>query len=83
MLDLKNKDHIDLICQMLKTVDVVIDPFRPGVLEKVGLGPTEAWKINRRIIFLRISGYGQNGDLALDAGHDLNYISYSGRNTQF
>ena len=56
----------------------MIDPFRPGILEKLKLGPKDLWAINPKLIFLRVSGYGQSGPLALRPGHDLNYLSYSG-----
>lgn len=63
---------------MICSADIVIDPYRPGVLERLKLGPTDLYKINSRVILLRVSGYGQNGPLALRPGHDLNYISISG-----
>lgn len=63
---------------MISQADVVIDPFRPGVLERLKLGPADLHKINSRIVLLSVSGYGQSGPLALRPGHDLNYISVSG-----
>ena len=62
----------------MKDAQVVIDPYRPGVLEKLGYGPDDLFKINKGIILLRVSGYGQSGPLSMKPGHDLNYISVSG-----
>jgi alpha-methylacyl-CoA racemase len=56
----------------------VIDPFRPGVLERLKFGPLDLYKINPKIILLRVSGYGQQGPRSLKPGHDLNYIGVSG-----
>ena len=56
----------------------MIDPFRPGVLEKLKLGPKELRQLNKRVILLRVSGYGQSGPNKLRPGHDLNYVSVSG-----
>ena len=67
-----------MIKTILATADIVIDPYRPGVLEKFNLGPQDLYKINKRIILLRVSGYGQYGKLSLSPGHDLNYCSISG-----
>lgn len=78
VIDLKNREHFQLITALLSDADIVIDPYRPGVLEKLKLGPKELYSINKRIILLRVSGYGQSGPLALRPGHDLNYLSISG-----
>ena len=56
----------------------MIDPYRPGVLEKLGFGPDDLFKINKSIVLLRVSGYGQEGELMKRPGHDINYISVSG-----
>ena len=77
-INLKNKDHFQIILKLLSDADVLIDPYRPGVLEKLRLGPKNLYAINKRIILLRVSGYGQIGPAALRPGHDLNYISVSG-----
>ena len=76
--DLKDKSHLIKLQQQLKTTDIVIDPFRPGVLEKLGLGPKNLFEINPRIIMLRVSGYGQKGPMSLRPGHDLNYLAVGG-----
>jgi alpha-methylacyl-CoA racemase len=62
----------------MKISDVVIDPYRPGVLEKLGLGPDFLFKVNKKAVLLRVSGYGQSGPMSQRPGHDLNYISSSG-----
>ena len=63
---------------MVKKSHIVIDSYRPGVLEKLGLGPDQLFKLNKSIIILRVSGYGQEGTMSKRPGHDLNYISVSG-----
>lgn len=55
---------------------------RPGVMEKLGLGPQELLKENPRLIYARLTGYGQKGSLASAAGHDINYLAMSGDNIQ-
>lgn len=57
---------------------MLIDPYRPGVLEKLGFGPDTALKINNRLIYARLSGFGQAGPLADKGGHDINYLALSG-----
>lgn len=77
-LNLKNKNGKKILLSMVKKVDVLIDPFRPGVLEKLGLGPTLLLQLNPRLIVARLTGYGQKGPYAKMAGHDINYIGISG-----
>ena len=62
----------------ISNADVVIDPFRPGTTEKLGLGPEECFDSNPRLIYARMTGWGQTGPLAQAAGHDLNYLSLTG-----
>lgn len=69
---------IDLVKALLGTVDVVIDPFRPGVLEKLGLGPDVIASLNSRCILARMTGFRRDGQYAQMAGHDINYIAVSG-----
>jgi alpha-methylacyl-CoA racemase len=75
-LDLKSQkaDALALIAQ----ADAVIEGYRPGVLERLGLGPEDCQAINPRLVYGRITGWGQTGPLALRAGHDLNYIGITG-----
>jgi len=65
---------------MVKTMDVFLESFRPGVMERLGLGPTEVHKVNPKIIYVRLSGYGQADK---SAGHDANYLAKSGIMTKF
>ena len=77
-LNLKCKDGVELMKRLCTNSDVLLDPFRPGVLEKLGLGPDVLLGLNPRLIFGRISGYGQSGPMSQMAGHDINYIALSG-----
>lgn len=76
--DLKDADGICLVRRLAAVADVLIDPFRPGVLERAGLGPAELTAINPRLVYARITGYGQEGPLAHHAGHDINYVGLGG-----
>lgn len=77
-VDFKSAAGIALIRSLLPTTDVVIDPFRPGVLEKLGLGPDVIAQINPRCILARMTGFRRDGKYAQMAGHDINYIAVSG-----
>ncbi len=77
-LDLKNKQGIEIVKNLAKSADVLIEPFRKGVMERLGLGPSVMFAQNPRLIYARLTGYGQHGELSEKAGHDINYISYSG-----
>jgi alpha-methylacyl-CoA racemase len=77
-VDLKNKKGIDLVMRMIESVDVILEPYRPGVMEKLGLGPEAALKRNPKLIYARLTGWGQSGPYATVAGHDINYIAISG-----
>ncbi len=68
----------EIFFRLVKTADVVIEQFRPGVLDEIGLGYTEAIKTNPGIIYVSLSGYGQKGPYAQKAGHDINYAGYAG-----
>lgn len=78
VLDLKQANDVDVALAMIEKADVVIEGFRPGVMERLGLGPDEALARNPRVIYGRMTGWGQTGPLAQAAGHDLNYIAISG-----
>ena len=58
--------------------DVLIEPYRPGVMEKLGLGPDTLMSSNQQLIYARLTGFGQSGSLASRAGHDINYLATSG-----
>lgn len=77
-LDLKDPNDIAVALALIEKADVLIEGFRPGVMERLGLGPDEARARNRRLIYGRMTGWGQSGPLAHAAGHDLNYIALSG-----
>lgn len=77
-LDLKNDADISIALAMIEKADVLVEGFRPGVMERLGLGPELAFTRNPRLIYGRMTGWGQHGPLAEAAGHDLNYIAISG-----
>ena len=77
-VDLKHSKGVETVMRLIETADVVIDPFRPGVTEKLGLGPDECFARNKKLIYARMTGWGQTGPLAHAAGHDLNYLSLTG-----
>ncbi|QGT99347.1 Alpha-methylacyl-CoA racemase [Candidatus Syntrophocurvum alkaliphilum] len=77
-LDLKKEEGKSTFKKLLLTTDVVLDQFRPGVMEKMGLGYEVQKEINERIIYCAITGYGLDGPLRDTAGHDLNFVSLSG-----
>jgi alpha-methylacyl-CoA racemase len=77
-VDLKSTSGIALLKDLLNHVDVVIDPFRPGVLEKLGLGPSVLLAVNPRVILARMTGFRRDGKYSQMAGHDINYIAVSG-----
>lgn len=77
-VNLKSPQGIALIKRLVPHVDVVIDPFRPGVLEKLGLGPEALMAINPRLIYGRMTGFRRDGKYAMMAGHDINYLAVSG-----
>jgi alpha-methylacyl-CoA racemase len=77
-LNLKTKKGVDIFWKLLKTTDIVIEQFRPGVLDEMGLSYKTARRFKKNIIYVSVTGYGQNGPYALHAGHDINYIGYSG-----
>lgn len=77
-LDLKRPEAIDLVLRLVEQADAVIEGFRPGVMERLGLGPDVCLARNPKIVFGRITGWGQTGPLANVPGHDLNYIALAG-----
>jgi alpha-methylacyl-CoA racemase len=77
-VDLKSREGVEILKRMIKTCDVLLEPYRPGVMESLGLGPEQALKINGRLIYARLTGWGQEGPYASMAGHDINYIALSG-----
>ncbi|QFU75287.1 CoA transferase [Halioglobus maricola] len=77
-LNLKDPEGIETLLRMVENADVIIDPMRPGVCEKLGIGPDVCLERNPKIIFARMTGWGQEGPYAQAAGHDINYISITG-----
>jgi len=77
-VNLKNDAGRDLVLELAERADVLIEGFRPGVTERLGLGPEECWARNRRLVYGRMTGYGQSGPLSARAGHDINYVAISG-----
>jgi crotonobetainyl-CoA:carnitine CoA-transferase CaiB-like acyl-CoA transferase len=77
-LNLRSQEGKDIFFALVKSADAVIEQFRPGVLDKMGMGYAQAKAINPKIIYVSITGFGQTGPYAQKAGHDLNYIAMSG-----
>ncbi len=77
-LDTGNEEGRKVYFDLVKTADVVMEQFRPGVLDKIGIGYEQATRFNPRIIYVSITGFGQNGPYKQMAGHDINYISLAG-----
>ncbi|KAJ4389241.1 hypothetical protein N0V93_006706 [Gnomoniopsis smithogilvyi] len=77
-VDLKSVAGIALILRLAREADVLIEPFRPGVMEKLGLGPEEVLKVNPKLIYARMTGFRRDGRYKDMAGHDINYLAVSG-----
>lgn len=77
-LNLKSKAGIDLTLKLIAKADVLIEGFRPGVMERLGLSPDECLKANPKLVYARMTGWGQKGPLSNSAGHDLNYLAITG-----
>lgn len=77
-LDLKSPRAMDILAPLIREADVLLEQFRPGVMERLGLGHETLARINPRLIYCSITGYGQYGPRAKDAAHDLNYLATAG-----
>ncbi|RZI78304.1 MAG: CoA transferase [Variovorax sp.] len=77
-LNMKDPRAVEVVHQLAARVDILIEGFRPGVTEKLGIGPKDLMALNPRLVYGRMTGWGQHGPLAHAAGHDLNYIALSG-----
>ena len=77
-VDLKSEKGIELVLKLIESADALIEGFRPGVMERLGLGPELCLQTNENLIDGRMTGWGQTGPLANAAGHDINYISLAG-----
>jgi alpha-methylacyl-CoA racemase len=78
VLNLKDPAGIETLLRMVENADAIIDPYRPGVCEKLGIGPDVCLARNPKLVFARMTGWGQEGPLASAAGHDINYIAITG-----
>jgi alpha-methylacyl-CoA racemase len=78
VVDLKRQEGRELLMRLIRKSDVLLEGYRPGVMERLGVGPGEALAANPRLVYGRMTGYGQEGPLAVRAGHDLTYLAYSG-----
>ena len=77
-VDLKSQEGVEIVLKLVEGADAIFEGFRPGVMERLGLGPDLCLERNKKIVFGRMTGWGQDGPLADAAGHDINYISLSG-----
>ena len=82
-IDLKHPDGVATLLDLAASADALIEGFRPGVMERLGLGPEEFRARNPRLVFGRMTGWGQSGPYANSAGHDINYISLAGALAHF
>lgn len=78
VINMKDAGGLETLLRMVENADVLIDPYRPGVCEKLGIGPDVCMARNPKLVFARMTGWGQEGPLANAAGHDINYISITG-----
>ncbi len=82
-IDLKHPDGVATLLEMVERADALIEGFRPGVMERLGVGPDACLARNPRLVFGRMTGWGQDGPYAQAAGHDINYISLAGALAHF
>jgi alpha-methylacyl-CoA racemase len=77
-VDLKSEVGVELVLRLCDDADAIFEGFRPGVMERIGLGPSECMARNEKLVYGRMTGYGQEGPLADSVGHDTNYIALAG-----
>ncbi len=82
-IDLKHSDGVEALLQLVESADALIEGFRPGVMERLGVGPDVCSARNNKLVFGRMTGWGQDGPYAGSAGHDINYISLAGALAHF
>src|SRR4051812_23565702 len=82
-LDLKDAAAVDAVLRLVAGADVLIEGMRPGVMERLGLGPDACLARNAKLVYGRMTGWGQDGPMALAAGHDINYIALAGALAHF
>ncbi len=78
VIDLKHQGAAAVMLRMVESVDVLMEGFRPGVVERLGLGPDQCFAVNPELVYGRMTGWGRQGPYASMAGHDINYIGMSG-----
>jgi alpha-methylacyl-CoA racemase len=78
LVDLKNDRGAEVVLRLVEQADVLIEGYRPGVAERLGVGPEQCWERNSKLVYGRMTGWGQDGPLAHTAGHDIDYIGISG-----
>jgi alpha-methylacyl-CoA racemase len=77
-IDLKQPAAVALVLDLVERADALVEGFRPGVAERLGVGPEQCWERNPKLVYGRMTGWGQDGPLASSAGHDIDYIALSG-----
>lgn len=77
-IDLKQPKGVQIALRMIESADVLLEGFRPGVMERLGLGPDACHALNAKLVYARMTGWGQSGPLAHAAGHDINYVALTG-----
>jgi len=77
-LDLKSADDVETLLKLVEKADALLEGFRPGVMERLGLGPEVCMARNEKLVYGRMTGWGQDGPMAQAAGHDINYIALTG-----
>ncbi len=82
-IDLKHPDGVEALLTLVESADALIEGFRPGVMERLGVGPDECLARNPKLVFGRMTGWGQEGPYAQAAGHDINYIALAGALAHF
>ncbi|MCV7412327.1 carnitine dehydratase [Mycobacterium florentinum] len=78
VVDLREPEGVRTVLALAAQADVLLEGFRPGVTERLGLGPADCWNVNPRLVYGRMTGWGQSGPLASAAGHDIGYIAITG-----
>lgn len=78
VVDLRSPEGAETVLSLVEHADVLIEGFRPGVTERLGLGPEDCWEHNPRLVYGRMTGWGQEGPLSATAGHDIGYIALTG-----
>src|SRR5207244_9846837 len=77
-IDLKNPEGLPTLLRLVESADALIEGYRPGVMERLGAGPDRCLERNPRLVYGRMTGWGQSGPYAQRAGHDINYIGVNG-----